>query len=611
MPTIGSRGGKAKAWLEEHEDKSRKNARIIDKLMIALPIELSQEQRVEMLHAYVAEITGGEEISWLAALHDQDSHNPHVHMIFRDKGLNTGKRVVEFSEKGSTQRLRESWQKICNEHLAKAGFDARIDTRSLKVQREELLAKAEEATDPEERQKLLDAAEKLNRRPSGHEGPEPHAIESSGDVSTKLERLRKIRNEDNVWENYKSDAEFLRYPSAEAIGDLIVDVLDQPEEHQPIAETDQVAADWWDRTFEHEEAYCGFVALLSASHKTTDMPSLLAEADKLFEDINTHREHPLIKELDHLAILGRATLQGGWRALPQLTEAMRSYATELAPLPFADALELDLAHHAVDAFEADQERLDAAEDLLAAERNLSKVKQNLRNAQDILDGKYDLITGELKQSKEKSTFKLQDQSETSDEDARHEEHVAMWYDEDGDEIFPSPRPSLTDYNDARTRQRDFDDHFAEWLVGEAARIARAEKNKRRIWEAEFQEKRDQLRAINKLDVGQIIGDVLKLARSIFDWLRDRVVLARNILGEKHDLTKQMKADWGETLAENKKTYDVVVADHQQQKRVADSTAQNTWEHSKTAWAEVEQKREELRKARAAQQTKSRDSGPSM
>ncbi|MEP3844470.1 MAG: MobA/MobL family protein [Paracoccaceae bacterium] len=656
MPTIGSRGGKAKVWLEEHEDKSRKNARVIDKLMIALPIELSQEQRVEMLHAYVAEITGGEEISWLAALHDQDSHNPHVHMIFRDKGLHTGKRVVEFSEQGSTQRLRESWQKICNEHLAKAGFDARIDTRSLKVQREELLAKAEEATDPDERQKFLDVAEKLNRRPSGHEGPEPHAIEESGEVSTKLERLRKIRNEDSGWDSYQSEAEFLRYPSADAIGDLIVEVLGQPEDVRPIAETDQIAADWWDRTFEFEEAYSGFIALLSASLRTTDMPSLLAEADKLFEDINTHREHPLVKELDHLATLGRATLQGGWRALPQLAEAMRNYAIELGPLPSADPLRADLAQHAedpsdqtqpaaidehdegsgrptkleatpdaegetaaahsdaphvMDAFEAEQQRRDAAEALLAAETNLSKARQNLRNAQDILDGKYDLITGELKQSKEKSTFKLQSPSDMNEEDALHEEHIAMWHDADGDEIFPSPRPSFKDYDDARNRQQTFDDHFAEWLAGEAARIARAEKNKRRIWEAEFQEKRDQLRAINKLDVGQIIGDVLKLARRIFDWLRERVLLARNILGEKHDLTKQMKADWGETLAENKKTYDVVVADHQRQKRVTDSTAQNIWEHSKTAWAEVELKREELRKARAAQQTKSRDSGPSM
>ena len=257
------------------------------------------------------------------------------------------------------------------------------------------------------------------------------------------------------------------------------------------------------------------------------------------------------------------------------------------------------APHAIDAFEVDQQRIDAAEAQLAAERNLSKARQNLRNAQDILDRKYDPITGKRIQSKRKSTFKLQSQSDRSEEDALHEEHIAMWHDEDGDEIFPSPRPS----------SEDCDDHFEEWwLAAEAARIARAEKNKRKIWETEFQEKRDQLRAINKLDVGQIIGNVLKLARSIFDWLRERVILARNLLGEKHDLTKQVKADWCETLAENKKTLDVVVAVHLQQASTADSTAKNTWKHGKTAWAEVDLKREELRKARAADQDNSRDSG---
>lgn len=488
-----------------------------------------------------------------------------------------------------------------------------------------------------------------------------------------LSTWRPSRNEDNAWDSYQSDAEFLRYPSADAIGDLIVDVLDQAEEPQPIAEADQIAADWWDRTFKYEESYSGFVALLSASLKTTDMPSLLAEADKLFADINIHREHPLIKELDHLAILGRRTLQGGWRALPQLAEAMRSYATELTPLPFPDALEADpnqgaqpssptdvadfaqgaedpasqidliaadagyegqdrpesfeaapeadgevvnghtdvhsTSEHAMDAFEADQVRVDAAKALRAAESNLSKAKHNLRNAQDILDGKYDLITGERKSTGEKVTVQLRGQSGTSEDDALHEEYMAMWYDEDGDEVFPFPRPSLRDYDDARNRQRVFDDHFAEWQAGETARIARAEKNKRRIWETEFAAKRDQLRAINKLDVGQIIGDVLKLARSVFDWLRERVLLARNILSEKHVLTKQMKADWGETLAENKKTHDLVVADHQQQKREADTTAHGAWDLGKTAWVEVEQKREEQRTIKYKQSGKFQDNGP--
>lgn len=676
MPKIGTRGGKAKKWLEEHEDNSRSNARVIDKLMIALPIELSQKQRAELLYAYVDEITGGKDIYWLAGLHDQDSHNPHVHMIFCDKGVHTGKRVVEFSEKGSTQRLRTSWQKICNEHLAKAGFDARIDVRSLKVQREELLAKAEETTDPDERQKLLDAAEKLNRRPSGHEGSESHAIEENGEVSTtKLERLRKIRNEDNAWDSHHSEAEFLRYPSIDAIGDLLVDILDQPEP-QPIDDADKVAAEWWDQTFRNEESYCGFVALLSASLKTTDMPSLFAEVDKLFADFNTHRDHPLINELDHLAILGRNTLQGGWRALPQLAEAVRSYvATELAPLPSSDTLEIDIdkspqptssadavdfdqpaedpadqtsliatdgssevpgrpekleatpdakgevadghtdaqsaSQRVVDAIEADQARVDAAKALRAAESDISKARQNLRNAQYILDGKCDLLTGKRKSTGEKSTFQLRALSEMSEEEALHEENMAMWYDKDGDEMFPSPRPYLADYDDMRNRQQVFDDHFAQWQAGETARITRAEENKRKIWETEFAAKRDQLRNINKLDVHQIVGDVLKLARSIFEWLRERVLLARNLLGEKHDLTKQMKADWGETLAENKKTHDLVVIDHQEQKNLTSADTKLFWDQGKQSWIEVEEKREEQKSQKHAQSSQSWDNGPEM
>ena len=36
----GSRGGAARAWMDEAEAGDRKNARVIDKLMLALPREL-------------------------------------------------------------------------------------------------------------------------------------------------------------------------------------------------------------------------------------------------------------------------------------------------------------------------------------------------------------------------------------------------------------------------------------------------------------------------------------------------------------------------------------------------------------------------------------------
>jgi hypothetical protein len=61
--------------------------------------------------------------AWLAAIHDKgkDAHNPHAHLVIRDRDIKTGKRVFEFSEKGSTTRARQIWQECVNEALERAG----------------------------------------------------------------------------------------------------------------------------------------------------------------------------------------------------------------------------------------------------------------------------------------------------------------------------------------------------------------------------------------------------------------------------------------------------------------------------------------------------------
>ena len=125
----------ARAWLDTQEVADRKNARVIDKVMLALPVELDAAKRVELVHDFAAEIGQGR-IAWLAGIHDrgEDAHNPHAHVIFRDRDIDTDKRVAELSGKGSTERLRETWERLANQALERAGIDARIDRRSLEAQ---------------------------------------------------------------------------------------------------------------------------------------------------------------------------------------------------------------------------------------------------------------------------------------------------------------------------------------------------------------------------------------------------------------------------------------------------------------------------------------------
>jgi hypothetical protein len=154
IPRAGERGGEARAWLDAAENGDRKNARVIDKVTVALPLELNAEERVELIREFGQAVTGGR-VAWLAAVHDgaQDADNPHAHLVIRDRDLASGKMALRMSQAGSTDMLRETWEWVCNGALERAGVAARIDRRSL-------------------------AAQGIDREPTRHVGPVAAQIEA-------------------------------------------------------------------------------------------------------------------------------------------------------------------------------------------------------------------------------------------------------------------------------------------------------------------------------------------------------------------------------------------------------------------------------------------------
>jgi hypothetical protein len=127
-------GALAASFVRAAEDRDRKNARVIDKVLLALPRELDGIQRAELVRAFAEDVTRAE-ASWLAAFHEtgKDAANPHVHLVIRDRSCKTGKRVAFLSEKGSTERLRLLWEEHANRALSRARRHERIDRRSLKA----------------------------------------------------------------------------------------------------------------------------------------------------------------------------------------------------------------------------------------------------------------------------------------------------------------------------------------------------------------------------------------------------------------------------------------------------------------------------------------------
>jgi len=127
--------GKIASYIRKEEDLDRKNARVIDKIMVALPLELNEKQRESVVVDFIGGITN-HEVPWIAAFHDKgkDKSNPHAHIVIRDRHFDTGKAVCGLSEMGSTQKMRILWEEVLNRSLEAAGFDERVSHRSLKEQ---------------------------------------------------------------------------------------------------------------------------------------------------------------------------------------------------------------------------------------------------------------------------------------------------------------------------------------------------------------------------------------------------------------------------------------------------------------------------------------------
>lgn len=156
-------------YLRACEDTDRKNARVMDKVMLALPKELDDEQRIGLVRDFAEHVTKGR-APWLAAFHmkGKDARNPHCHLVLRDRDPETNKRVIGTSEIGSTERLRQQWEDYANWALSRAGHKERIDRRTLEAQG-------------------------VRREPTIHEGPQAQAMDRRGARPKSQSRQRRNR----------------------------------------------------------------------------------------------------------------------------------------------------------------------------------------------------------------------------------------------------------------------------------------------------------------------------------------------------------------------------------------------------------------------------------
>ena len=103
-----------KLWNAVEEVETAKDSRLAREFVVALPIELSREQQIELLHDFIREQFVSDGMCADAAIHDTDGHNPHAHILLTVRPLD---------ERGKWQYKTEK-EYLCMRNGEERGFTA-------------------------------------------------------------------------------------------------------------------------------------------------------------------------------------------------------------------------------------------------------------------------------------------------------------------------------------------------------------------------------------------------------------------------------------------------------------------------------------------------------
>jgi len=120
-------------WNEVDRVERRKDAQLAREIEVALPVELTLPEQVELLRSFISrELVGRGMVADFAVHHDNPA-NPHAHILttLREIGADGfGAKQRDWNRRQLLSVWRESWATETNRMLAMGGHEARVDHRS-------------------------------------------------------------------------------------------------------------------------------------------------------------------------------------------------------------------------------------------------------------------------------------------------------------------------------------------------------------------------------------------------------------------------------------------------------------------------------------------------
>lgn len=193
-------------WNAIEAVEKRRDAQLAREIEVALPRELDQGARLDLLHSFVQREFVDRGMIADVAIHEgraRDGYGqPHAHVMLTMReltGAGFGKKDRSWNAPDLLMGWREAWARDANTALERAGRSERIDHRSLDDQRAEAEQRVERARGGGQDALALEHEKKvvaLSREPEPKIGPSANAQEKRGIVTERGDAFRaaQVRN---------------------------------------------------------------------------------------------------------------------------------------------------------------------------------------------------------------------------------------------------------------------------------------------------------------------------------------------------------------------------------------------------------------------------------
>jgi Ti-type conjugative transfer relaxase TraA len=222
---------RARLWNTVEESERRKDAQVAREIEIALPVELSKDNQVELMRDFVRRTFVSKGMVADFAIHRDNPENPHAHLMLTTRDLTEdgfGLKRRDWNAKTELLAWRGQWAGVANEHLARAGLDIRIDERTLEAQGIDLVPgrkiglSLERQKEPELPRNLADRvaeskaiAAENGRRILEDPGIALHALTQSQATFTERDLARYLNTKTDGAEQFQ--AAFLKVKAADEL----------------------------------------------------------------------------------------------------------------------------------------------------------------------------------------------------------------------------------------------------------------------------------------------------------------------------------------------------------------------------------------------------------